>query len=122
MNLRNLWHRARHKVALATTSLAMPPSLALAQQGLPDLEQPDNPGDGGLIDTLQGYGLQIASLVGLVLCAVAFYFVAGALMASFREAREREQWGKFILTAAVGVGLIVVVIWLANMAAPILEQ
>ncbi len=95
------------------------PALAMAQ--LPTLEEPSQ-GDGGLISTLQGYLYDFGALIGLILCVVAFLIVGASSIASFKEARERETWGKFTVTVVVGVVLIVAIIWLATEALPILSQ
>lgn len=91
-------------------------------QGLPTMDAPTQGGGGGLLTTAQGYVYDGAILIGLVLCVVAFMVVASSSVASFKEARERETWGKFAVTAMVGVVLIVAVVWLATVAAPILSQ
>ncbi|EPC00591.1 hypothetical protein L861_06535 [Litchfieldella anticariensis FP35 = DSM 16096] len=96
------------------------PTLAMAQ-GLPELEQPSQGGD-GLMSTMQGYFYDAAIIIGLVLCTVAFLVVGTSSVASFKEARERETWSKFAITVVVGVALIVAIIWLATEAGPILAQ
>lgn len=96
------------------------PALAMAQ--LPSLEAPSQGGEGGLIATLQGYLYDFGALIGLILCVVAFLMVGASSIASFKEARERETWGKFTVTVVVGVVLIVAIIWLATEALPILAQ
>lgn len=95
------------------------PATVMAQ--LPELEAPSQGGD-GLISTLQGYLYDFGALIGLILCVVAFLMVGSSALASFKEARERETWGKFAVTVVVGVVLIVAIIWLATEAAPILSQ
>ena len=97
-------------------------SVASAQEGgLPAIEEPSQGGD-GLISTLQGYLYDFGALIGLVLCTVAFLMVGSSAVASFKEARERETWGKFAVTVIIGVVLIVAIIWLATEALPILSQ
>ncbi|PCF94078.1 TIGR03745 family integrating conjugative element membrane protein [Vreelandella nigrificans] len=95
------------------------PAIAMAQ--LPEMEAPSQ-GGGGLISTLQGYLYDFGALIGLVLCTIAFLMVGASAVASFKEARERETWGKFAVTVVVGVVLIVAIIWLATEALPILSQ
>lgn len=95
------------------------PAIAMAQ--LPEMEEPTQ-GDGRLISTLQGYLYDFGALIGLVLCTIAFLMVGASAVASFKEARERETWGKFAVTVVVGVVLIVAIIWLATEALPILSQ
>lgn len=106
---------------MALVMLAMSlPSLSLAQ-GLPTMDPPSQ-GGGGLMSTIQGYVFDFGALIGLILCTIAFLIVGSAAIASFKEARERETWGKFIVTVVVGVALVVAIIWLATEAAPILSQ
>lgn len=95
------------------------PAIAMAQ--LPEMEAPSQ-GGGGLISTLQGYLYDFGALIGLILCTIAFLMVGASAVASFKEARERETWGKFAVTVVVGVVLIVAIIWLATEALPILSQ
>lgn len=95
------------------------PAIAMAQ--LPEMEEPTQ-GDGRLISTLQGYLYDFGALIGLILCTIAFLMVGASAVASFKEARERETWGKFAVTVVVGVVLIVAIIWLATEALPILSQ
>lgn len=107
--------------ALLAMALSLP-SVASAQEGgLPAIEEPSQGGD-GLISTLQGYLYDFGALIGLVLCTVAFLIVGASAVASFKEARERETWGKFAVTVIIGVVLIVAIIWLATEALPILSQ
>ena len=110
------------RTALLTMALSAP--TVVSAQGLPAIEDPsgDSGAGDGLISTLQGYLFDFGALIGLVLCAVAFLMVAAASVASFKEARERETWGKFAVTVIIGVVLIVAIIWLATEALPILQQ
>ena len=113
-------HIARAKRSLAhLVGLAMSlPAIAMAQ-GLPNLEEPST-GGGGLRDTMQGYLYDFGILIGLLLATAVFLVVGSASIASFKEARERETWGKFALTVVVGVVLVIAIIWLTTEAAPIL--
>lgn len=109
----------RTSQALALAGLGMSQAFA---QGLPTMDPPSQGGGGGFMATLKGYGYDFAALIGLVLCVVAIFVVGAACVASFKEARERETWGKFAVTVVVGVLVIVTIIWLATQAAPILSQ
>lgn len=99
--------------------LTLLPSIAMAQ--LPELEPPSQGGD-GLMSNAQGYLYDGGILLGLLLATIAFLVVGSSSVASFKEARERETWGKFAVTSLVGVVLIVAIIWLVTEAAPILSQ
>lgn len=115
-----MFRALRGHVTAFTLSLMAMPGLALAQ-GLPELEAPSQ-GGGGIVATFQGYLYDFGAVIGLILCVAAFLMVGAAGLASFKEARERETWGKFVTTVVVGVILIVAIIWLATEALPILAQ
>lgn len=101
------------------TSIALP-STAFAD--LPTLEEPTQTGSGGIRSTAQGYVYDGIILAGLVLTAIAFLWVGTSCLAAFNDARARGEWSKFVVTTFVGVLLLLVVIWLATEAAPILSQ
>lgn len=105
---------------LVVVTSAVVPSAALAQ-GLPALEEPTQ-GGGGIRTTAQGYMYDGFILAGLLLSTAAFIWVGIGCLASFNEGRQRGEWTKFGVTAFIGVVLILVVIWLATEAAPILSQ
>ncbi len=109
----------RRRAAFILPALACLPQAALA--ALPTV-QPPSAGSGGtgLFGTLQGYIAMAIILGGLVLAAGAFLVVGNGAVATFNEARERNQWGKFGAVVVVGVILIVAIIWLATQAATIL--
>ncbi|HBM3184874.1 TPA: TIGR03745 family integrating conjugative element membrane protein [Klebsiella oxytoca] len=75
----------------------------------------------GYIDKFKGYVADGAVLVGLIVCVYGFIVVANAIITEFNAIREKQTtWGKFGALCVVGVVLIVVVIWLLNVAADIL--
>ncbi len=121
MTLKQVMKSAGTKTVQAIALAGAGVSQAVAQ-GLPTMDAPTQTGSGGLVSTLQGYLFDFAALIGLIVCVVAFMVVASSGIASFKEARERETWGKFAVTVVIGVVLIVAVIWLATEAAPILSQ
>ncbi|QEA40831.1 TIGR03745 family integrating conjugative element membrane protein [Pistricoccus aurantiacus] len=104
---------------LVVLASAVVPGVALAE--LPTLEEPTQ-GSGGIRTTAQGYMYDGFILAGLLLSTAAFIWVGIGCLASFNEGRQRGEWTKFGVTAFVGVVLILVVIWLATEAGPILSQ
>ncbi|HII0044749.1 TIGR03745 family integrating conjugative element membrane protein [Klebsiella variicola] len=73
------------------------------------------------IDRFKGYVADGAVLLGLIICVYAFIVVANAITTEFNQVREKQTtWGKFGVLCVVGVVLLVVVIWLLNLAADIL--
>ncbi|MGJ8518364.1 TIGR03745 family integrating conjugative element membrane protein [Carnimonas bestiolae] len=99
------------------------PAVALAQSaGLPEMEDPSQTGDGGLMDTIQGYGYDAGVLGGLIICTAGFLAVAFTLVSKFREASQRNEWGSFMVVAVIGIIMLVGIIWLATKAAPVLSQ
>ena len=120
--LQNLYHQARRRVAMGVSALTLMPAMAMAQSGLPELEEPSQ-GGGGIMSTAQGYIYDGFILGGLILTAAVFIWVGIASLKSFNEARDgRGDWSKFGVTFVLGVGLVLAVIWLATEAAPILAQ
>lgn len=111
--------RASQWASAMLTGLTMS-SPVLAE--LPTLEEPTQTGDGGLRSTAQGYIYDGVVLAGLALTAIAFLWVASQGLAAFSEARARGEWGKFAVTLFVGVFVLLLIIWLATEAVPILSQ
>nr|WP_298411665.1 TIGR03745 family integrating conjugative element membrane protein [uncultured Halomonas sp.] len=102
---------------LAVMASAVVPGMAMAE--LPTLEQPSQGGD-GILGTAQGYVYDAGIFAGLLICTVAFIWIAVACLGSFNEARQRGAWGSFGATFFVGIGLLLVIIWLATQAGEIL--
>ncbi len=87
---------------------------------LPTVEGPKSKTDGTFYGKIAGYINDGLVLGGLVVAAVAFIVVAMSCVSTFAEVRDgKATWGKFGAMVAVGVVLIVAVIWLANEAATI---
>ncbi|MXM03237.1 TIGR03745 family integrating conjugative element membrane protein [Klebsiella pneumoniae] len=111
-----LFLRARKTVCTALVLGLSSPALA----DLPTVEGPKSKTDGTFYGKIAGYindGLVLGGLVG---AAVAFIVVAMSCVSTFAEVRDgKATWGKFGAMVAVGVVLIVAVIWLANEAATI---
>ena len=107
------WHRAGLAVALAASGLA--------HGGLPEFEAPDGVEEGDYIGIFQAYAVQIASIVGLIIAAVTFFIVGKNMLAKYSEiSAGRASWGDLGMHAAVGVVLLVVMVFLMNQASDIL--
>lgn len=116
--MRALFSKTRRVVTGAGAALAAIPSIALA--GLPKQESITSGGDGNLFGTVQNVGQKGFSLGFIVLCAVGIAAFIIGLIYTFNEARERGKWGAFGTVVAVGVVMLVIVIWLANYGDPIM--
>ncbi|WP_404317427.1 TIGR03745 family integrating conjugative element membrane protein [Klebsiella oxytoca] len=112
---------ARHALlSLWTLALLSAPALA----ALPTAQNSSSgSSSGNYIDKFKGYVADGAVLVGLIVCVYGFIVVANAIITEFNAIREKQTtWGKFGALCVVGVVLIVVVIWLLNVAADILAS
>lgn len=112
---------ARHALlSLWTLALLSLPALA----ALPTAQNSSSgSSSGNYIDKFKGYVADGAVLVGLIVCVYGFIVVANAIITEFNAIREKQTtWGKFGALCVVGVVLIVVVIWLLNVAAGILAS
>ncbi|AWX14714.1 integrating conjugative element membrane protein [Mergibacter septicus] len=88
---------------------------------LPTLEDPSRGQGKGVIDTIKNYGYDGITLMGLLICAVAFIVVAGNSIGTYRDIGEgKKKWGDLALNVLVGVVLLVVIIWLITKASEIL--
>lgn len=107
------WHRTGLAVALVASGVA--------HGGLPDFEAPDGVEEGDYIGIFQAYAVQIASIVGLIIAAVTFFIVGKNMLAKYSEiSAGRASWGDLGMHAAVGVVLLVVIVFLMNQASDIL--
>lgn len=94
--------------------------IAPAYADLPKVEGPKSKTDGSFYGDIGGYINDGIVLGGLVIAAVAFIVVAMSCVSTFAEVqRGQATWGKFGSMVAVGVVLVVTVIWLANEASTI---
>ena len=94
-----------------------------AKAGLPEVADPTTGAvdDGDFIGMLQAYGLDIVVLGGLGLSAVALLVVAKNVISKYSMVADgRATWGEVGMHGAVGVVLLVVVIFLATQSATVL--
>lgn len=115
--VRQRWQRLRHTILALSFGAMTTPAIA----GLPPVDPPSNGGGGGLMDQIKGYAQDGIVLIGLILAAVAFVYVAMAVVHTFAEVRDgKASWGKFGGIFVVGAILLVIVIWLLGKSVEIL--
>ena len=110
-------------VARLWTAAATLLGAASAKAGLPDVADPSTGAvdDGDFIGMLQAYGLDIVVLGGLGLSAIALLVVAKNVIAKYSMVADgRATWGEVGMHGAVGVVLLVIVIFLATQSATVL--
>jgi integrating conjugative element membrane protein (TIGR03745 family) len=100
--------------------------LALCYSGqvmadLPAVENPTGGGGGGTYNTVMGY-IRMGGLgLGLLVCVAAFLAVAHAVITSFHDIRRgKGNWTEFLAYLVVGIGVILLAIYLATKASEIL--
>ena len=106
-------------LAAAAAVLAAGP----ARAGLPSVADPSTGAvtSGDFIGMLQAYGLDIVVLGGLGLSAVALLVVAKNVITKYSMVADgRATWGEVGMHGAVGVVLLVIVIFLATQSATVL--
>lgn len=118
---RTLWRvlwAARPPVALALAG-----QTAAVRAGLPELVEPEGVEEGDFIGLLQAYALDTVVLAGLGISAVAFLIVAKNVLGKYSDvASGKATWGEVGAQAAVGVVLLVLVVYLLTEASGVLED
>lgn len=114
--------KPNNALASAGLSLAI---LVMAPRGafavLPVVEPPTRGEGSGILETIQNYGYDIAILVGLAICAVAFLGVSWYSMAVYAEVQNnRKTWRDLGAVVLIGVLLLVAIIWFLTKASEIL--
>ncbi|MDO5055666.1 MAG: TIGR03745 family integrating conjugative element membrane protein [Pasteurella oralis] len=88
---------------------------------LPTMQAPSRGEGSGIMATIKNHAYDAVILGGLLLGAVGFMKVAGALISEFGEVQAgRKKWGDLGMLALVGAILLVVIIWLITEASKIL--
>jgi integrating conjugative element membrane protein (TIGR03745 family) len=84
--------------------------------------QPPTRGEGSnLMQTMQNYAFDGFSLLGLIICAVIFSGVAWHAFGTYHEIQHgKKKWMDLGATAAVGVAILGVAIFLVTKATNIL--
>ena len=113
----------RRSLAAAAAGLAPVMAAGPARAGLPDVADPSTGAvtSGDFIGMLQAYGLDIVVLGGLGLSAIALLVVAKNVITKYSMVADgRATWGEVGMHGAVGVVLLVIVIFLATQSATVL--
>ncbi|WP_205959055.1 TIGR03745 family integrating conjugative element membrane protein [Pantoea stewartii] len=121
--MKSCFIRLCRSARIRTTMLILPLTLAAGQAcaGLPPIQQPTTGGGGGFWNTMMGYAKMFFLALGLIICVIAFFAVAHAVITSFHDVRQNKgTWTQFGVYCLVGVLLILLVIFLATQAADII--
>jgi len=89
---------------------------------LPTTADPTNAAaDGDYIGLLKGYAFDIGIVIGLVVGTLAFIVVANNMIGIYREiGTGRKQWGDMGMHGAMGVLLLVFVVYLLTEASAVI--
>ena len=92
------------------------------QAALPTTADPTNaPADGNYIDLIKGYAFDIGIVVGLIIGSIAFIVVANSMISTYKEIGDgRKTWGDMGMRGAMGVLLLVFVVYLLAEAASVI--
>ena len=98
--------------------LALP---QLSMAALPQSQPPTRGEGSNLMQTMQNYAFDGMSLMGLIVCAVIFTGVAWHAFGVYHEIQHgKKKWADLGATAAVGVAILGVAIFLITRATTIL--
>lgn len=98
--------------------LALP---QLSMAALPQSQPPTRGEGSNLMQTMQNYAFDGMSLMGLIVCAVIFTGVAWHAFGVYHEIQHgKKKWADLGATAAVGVAILGVAIFLITKATNIL--
>lgn len=89
---------------------------------LPTTADPTNaPADGNYIELIKGYAFDIGIVVGLIIGTVAFIVVASNMIGTYKEiGAGKKTWGDMGMHGAMGVLLLVFVVYLLTEAAAVI--
>ena len=92
------------------------------QAALPTTADPTNaPADGNYIDLIKGYAFDIGIVIGLIIGTVAFIVVANNMISTYKEIGDgKKTWGDMGMHGAMGVLLLVFVVYLLTEAAGVI--
>lgn len=92
------------------------------QAALPTTADPTNAGaQGNYIDLLKGYAFDIGIVIGLIIGTVAFIVVANNMIGTYKDIGDgKKTWGDMGMHGAMGVLLLVFVVYLLTEAAGVI--
>ena len=103
---------------IAMGAFALP---GLAMAGLPTAQAPSRGEGTNLIQTMQNFAYDGSLLIGLIICTVVFCGVAWHAFGTYHEIQlGKKKWMDLGATAAVGVAILGVAIFLVTKATAIL--
>lgn len=96
--------------------------LLLLVGGVPETWAQQLPNVGGtltnnndLVGGSAGLGNWAMRIAALAVGAVAFIVVSMQVLAAYRIARERENWGGFLAPCVIGVVILIAIIWVLTL-------
>ena len=103
---------------IATGAFALP---GVAMAGLPTAQAPSRGEGTNLIQTMQNFAYDGSLLIGLIICTVVFCGVAWHAFGTYHEIQlGKKKWMDLGATAALGVAILGVAIFLVTKATAIL--
>ncbi len=103
---------------IATGAFALP---GLAMAGLPTAQAPSRGEGTNLIQTMQNFAYDGSLLIGLIICTVVFCGVAWHAFGTYHEIQlGKKKWMDLGATAAVGIAILGVTIYLVTKGTSIL--
>ncbi|HFO1254939.1 TPA: TIGR03745 family integrating conjugative element membrane protein [Pseudomonas aeruginosa] len=104
--------------SLAAITLALP-GVALA--ALPKPEAPSRGEGSGIMQTIQNFGYDGAMLLALLICAAVFLGGAWHTYGTYHAIHDgKKKWSDLGAGVAVGVGLLILIIYLVTKATAIM--
>ena len=109
-------------IRLMVVTMLMAGGLAAALAALPTAVSPStSPASGDWLGLIQGYAKDAAIVLGLIVSAAGFIWVAYTGFAKFNDARRgKAEWGEVALLGVAGAGVLIFASFLLNEAAQII--
>lgn len=109
------------KILSGVTGFCLLVVATASRAALPTVEDPTRGQGAGIFETMQNYSYDAFVFGGLLIAALGFTAVAWHGVHVFSEVQNgKKKWSDFGAVVAVGILLLVVIIWLLTKAAAIL--